>query len=338
MDGKLFIRNLIDRFKFHLTRSSTIKLDDSYINTEVIYNAKFNFMVLVSFSQDYFSDMIEFIAACNSYYDFKESSRLNIKYVHSSYEEDTKMKDDDGNPIILIHEKNYLLLGGTDIDYHIIYNTIDNLSNRILMALTKEIYMHRCSTMYNNFIKASVLNNKFKYKNIEPEYDKFIISRHNKAYDDVNLILSRLPSTFTGQNILKFINTYSIYGNNPSNFTVNSHNAYDYLHSVYIMDSYKYKSAIEEFDEMYKALIKNGSDEVYKNFVGPQYLVMDDEAIPGSISDEHLDEIFREKYEKFTGIASDDIEYEDIDEIIEDDETRVRKFDKIVKINEGENE
>ena len=326
-----------------------VKSNESYINTEVIYSAEHNFIILVSFTKDYFSDAIEFLAACASsrYYGKFYEPFLNIKYVHSSYEEDTKMKDEDGRPIIIIHEKNYLLLGGSDVDYKLVYNVIDNLSNAILTVITKEIYAYRCSTKYKELIKSFVLNgSNFKYKNVEPEYDAIIPTKSNKkAYDDVNLIMSKLPKGFTGQNLLKFIYTYNI-SNDESGIYVNYtlHTAFDYLRGYYIDNMLNYINEIEEFGDMYNGLIKNNSEEVYRNFVGPQYLVMDDEAMPGSISDENLDEIFRERYEKFTGIASDNIEYEDIDEVVndpsveEDTTRRVRKFDKMVEIPEEDDE
>lgn len=323
-----------------------VNADSCYINTEVLYNSKYNFIVLVSFTKEYFSDMIEFLAACGSsrYYGKFDEPFLNIKYVHSSYEEDTGKKDEDSKPIIIIHEKNYLLLGGSDVDYELIYNVIDNLSNAILMAITEEIYAYRCSAKYKRLSKSFVLDsNKFKYKNIEPKYDDTIFTSSGKrAYDDAALIMSKLPKGFTGQNLLKFIFTYDVSYNNQNKTSIeySLHSAFDYLRGYYIDKIPKYEKHIREFKDMYEALIKNGSDEVYENFVGPQYLVIDDEAIPGSISDENLDEIFREKYEKFTGIYDDSVEYTDIDEIVEDEEQkpRTKKFDKMVEIPEEDNE
>lgn len=327
----------IQRFLY----SKPINTNESYINSEMIYNAKYNFMILISYSKDYSLDAIEFLTACSACGNANESPHLNIKYIHSSYEEDTNTKDEDGYPIILTNERNYLLLGGADEDYKAVYNSIDNLSNSFIDAITTEIYQYRCSTMYNDLIESSVLNNKFKFKGIEPAYDKFIVLDSDKGYDDAKLILSKLPKGFTGQNLLKFIRTYNIYDHNPSNYTVNVYTAYDYLYSGYInnLDGFKY-FVTNTYADMYKVLIKNGSDEVYKNCVGPQYLVMDDEAMPGSISDENLSEMFREKYERFTGVLDNDIEYEDIDEVIgeNDEEQNIRKTDKMVEITEGDEE
>lgn len=62
----------------------------------------------------------------------------------------------------------------------------------------------------------------------------------------------------------------------------------------------------------------------------PLYKQPDDDSIPGDVSDEALDEIFREHYERFSAVADDNIQYEDIDEEIADDEEseNMREEDK----------
>lgn len=343
MNVKLYIRNALDMLKFKLS-SGRVKSNDSYVNTEVIYNGEFNFIILVSFSEDYFPDAIELLVACNNNrFSNNKISILNTRYVHSSYDEKTDIIDKNKS-ITIIHPKNYILIGGNDKHYSALYNNINNISNNILSEISKEICANRCSTYYKKLIDDGVLPNRFKYNGIKPKYDEpvFTKRKYNRtSYDNVSLMLSKLPNCFTGSDLLKFINTYSYYcmDNGEETFRrVNLQTAYDYLYDVYINNFLSDKEKItDEYADMYKALIKNGSDEVYKNLVGPQYLVMDDEAMPGNVTDEHLDEIFRQQYERFTGIYENNIEYEDIDEQIAEDaeEENIRKTDKMVEI-EGE--
>ena len=44
-----------------------------------------------------------------------------------------------------------------------------------------------------------------------------------------------------------------------------------------------------------------------------------DNILSGSLSDENIDDIFKQQYDRFTGISDDNIIYKDIDEIIEDE-------------------
>lgn len=284
------LKKFISKFKNKIIK-------ESYVKTEVIYNHKTNFMILISFTQNYFNEAIEFLAACN------DAKGIRVKYVHSSYEEDNK-KDENGNPII--HIKNYILIGGTSEAYCNLYYRIDNIANSLLNAITKEIYNYR---YYVDFKDLSLFYfNDFKYYDSDSNtinYDTEIKACDFIYFDDAKKILSKLPIGFTGQNILKFINIYS-----SSSYW----DAYTILYDAYYKESVLYKDFICHLDELFNALTKNPTDTTLKNFVGPQYLVQDDDVIPGDLTDESLDEVFRQEYDKFNAVRSDDLIYEDIDE------------------------
>ena len=45
----------------------------------------------------------------------------------------------------------------------------------------------------------------------------------------------------------------------------------------------------------------------------------DDNILNGSLSDENIDDIFKQQYDRFNNVTDDNIIYKDIDEIIEDE-------------------
>ena len=108
------------------------------------------------------------------------------------------------------------------------------------------------------------------------------------------------------------------------------------LHNLIVTDiqnmtEEQFKSS--EYFEIYAKLFKNPTVKKLKMLLEPLYKQPDedDDSIPGDISDESLDEIFRENYERFSAVADDLTQYEDIDEELDDDEEseNMRKEDLI---------
>ena len=71
---------------------------------------------------------------------------------------------------------------------------------------------------------------------------------------------------------------------------------------------------------MFEELFGDPSEEIYMNLLGPRYLIVDSNGLPGDKKPEELDEIFREEYEKFNAIMDLSIDYENIDEILSSDD------------------
>ena len=293
--------------KDKLTNIVRANNEDSYVHTEVIYNTGSNFIVFISFSEDKLADMVEFLEAC------KQSVDLKIAYDHLEYEEDTDKTDENGDIITVIHKKYYLLIGGKPVDYIAIYHNSANLANDILLAISKEIANCRDSMEFEALIKDSIFNGfTFKYQGVMPEYDEYV--RVSKChYDNVSFILERLPHCFTGSDLVKFVNCYD------SDF--NSTSAYDMLAKAYLQNNDRYKDLIETvFSKMFEELFGDPSEEIYMNLLGPRYLIVDSNGLPGDKKPEELDEIFREEYEKFNAIMDLSIDYENIDEILSSDD------------------
>ena len=293
--------------KDKLTNIVRVNNEDSYVHTEVIYNTGSNFIVFISFSEDKLADMVEFLEAC------KQSVDLKIAYDHLEYEEHTDKTDENGDIITVIHKKYYLLIGGKPVDYIAIYHNSANLANDILLAISKEIANCRDSMEFETLIKDGIFNGfTFKYQGVMPEYDEYV--RVSKChYDNVSFILERLPHCFTGSDLVKFVNCYD------SDF--NSTSAYDMLAKAYLRNNDRYKDLIETvFSKMFEELFGDPSEEIYMNLLGPRYLIVDSNGLPGDKKPEELDEIFREEYEKFNAIMDLSIDYENIDEILSRDD------------------
>lgn len=305
------------RKRFSKIKSSMFKTysDDSYVNTEVVYNVKENLIILISFSCDYFEDVVEFLVSC-------VYSNIAVKYSNSSYEESL-------NDNTIIHNKYYILIGGNTDKYCKLFKNINNLNNSILEAISTDIVNCRSSSDFKE-ISDILSASSFKYNAVKPKYDEVvnISDKNNYSYDDVKHIMSKLPESFTGQDILKFINCYI---NIHSNNIISHITAYEMLNMAYNENDHAYKDMVKIFKNLFKEITNNPTENILKNFVGPQYLVCNDDTLPGDISDESLDEIFRQSYYRFNAISSNNVNYEDIDEIIDpnDENENIRQADII---------
>lgn len=297
--------------KFNKKNNKANITNESYLNTEVIYNVKENFIILISFTEDYFYSVMEFLSYRRTYLN------LNIQLADSIYSEVLEETDAFGDNIRIIHNKYYLLIGGESAFYNNLFRWADNMANSVIQAIMTEIYNNRTSSDFKPLIDHGILiEDKFKYKNIKPNYDHYANENIPKThtYDDASLIMSKIPDCFTGQNLLKFIHCYQ-FGDQSDYYT-----AIDIIYKAYIDDNSIFQLLIErDFKDLYHSLVKNPTKEILMNFIGPQYLVESVEAIAGDVSDDQLDEIFKQQYDRFNAIRDDFIKYEDIDEIIASD-------------------
>lgn len=305
-----------------------VKMDDTILNMETVYNVAENFMILMTFSEKYFIQMIEFLSYVHM------SPGIKIQFTSSIYSEFSDDTDEYGHKERIIHDKYYLLIGGSPDDYLKLFYHADNIVNDVLQAIAIEIYHCRNVTEFAALIDDGVLNINAFHKDLKTPYDKYLETETSKRYDNTGLILGRLPECFTGQSLLKFINCYDI------NEYHENINAFELLRKAYDNHDIMYKSLVNnEYKYLYMDLIRNPSESVFRNFIGPQYMVQSDEAIPGDMTDSQLDVLFREQYEKFSAVADTTVIYEDIDEKLADDEEseNMRDSDKLPN-NESEDD
>lgn len=284
--------------------------EDSFLRTDVIYNTERNIIILVSFTDDYISTVLEFVSSCTL-------SNIKTKLLQTSYDEVLDELDEDGNEKIISHLKNYLLIGGEPKNYYNIYNNI-SLSNELLHEVTMHLYNCEQSTIEERdiLIKNNILNKSLF--NVSTKYDEYKSLSAGIFYDAAKTILNRLPDGFNTLDIIDFVNVFYykkiiLEMNEKQNICV----------------SYSFKEipdVIVDLDKYVKILdgiVEHPSVELLKKLSMPLYMQEDlsDEIISGSLSDQNLDELFLQKYETFRGIADEEVEYEElVDEILEDDE------------------
>ena len=113
------LKNVLNKL-FKSKKNNKIASDDSYCYSKIVWNSEINLIILISFTEDYFEDIIDIQDALNY------SQNLNSKIVYSSYDEETDKKDEDGNNIWIIHKKYYMLIGGTPSGWQRLYGDCKN--------------------------------------------------------------------------------------------------------------------------------------------------------------------------------------------------------------------
>lgn len=278
-----------------------IESDNVYCHSKLIWNSDNNLVILISFTKHYLEYVLDIQDAIMC-------TGLRSKIVYSSYIEDITKQNEDGNtyPLTIVHKKSYLLIGGHPSDFENLYTHIEYLDNDVLYEISKEIVNNCNPENFNDLIKDGVLNGFNK----DFKYDKNKVSG-KYMYSDPEVMLSRLPQSFTGKDIIKFIKIY-----NTNNLY--KADAYKELFIICFADEEQFKNS--DLYNLYATLFKNPTAKKLSMLLEPMYKQTDDDSIPGDVSDESLDELFRTKYDRFSAVADNDIHYEDIDEIIEDNE------------------
>lgn len=293
-------------------KENTIKVlsDDSYCYANMVWNSENYIIILLSFTENYFNEIIDLQDAIHN---SEFSNDIASKIVYSSYDEETDKQDGDGKNIWIIHKKNYMLIGGTPEQWEHIYMSINDLGNNVLAMITYEITKNCYAKSFKNLIDDDIIGH-FTYNNHKPEYDEMIDVEGAGAKlvcVDPEIIMSRLPNGFTGKDILKFIDVLSV-------GDLAHTNAYYCLKSDVKLSNDVF--AKSPFYPIYFELFKHPKSKKLKMIFEPLYKQPDDDGIAGDIDDESLDAIFRERYEKFSALADESIHYEDIDEQLAEDE------------------
>lgn len=311
-------KNILNKFKLCKTNNK-IESDDSYCYTNVIWNEPDNLIILISFTENYFEQIIEIQDAMNYTW-----QGLKGKIVYSSYDEEVTKEDENGKTItdLIIHKKHYMLIGGTPLAWQELYMNIHDLSNEVLSKITNEIKNNCNPIHFKNLIDDGVFYDFYKDENHIYVYDNPLETKNGSLYTNPSILISRLPNGFTGRDILKFIKI-------RSRDKSIEQNAFRYLIDLRYMPNAIFKN--HELYPLYAALYKEPTVEKLDMLLEPLYKQPDDDSIPGDVSDESLDEIFREHYERFSAVADDSMQYEDIDEELADDEEseNMREGDKI---------
>ena len=297
------LKDICMKFAKKLGYNNKIESDDSYMYSKIVWNDRTNLIILLSFTKDYFDQIIELQDAINH-----TLQGLCSKIIYSSYEEDEK-NDDDTFAITnrIIHNKYYMLIGGNPKSWQELYMKIHNLGNDALSRITKEIINNCHKDDFKQLVEDGIL---YDFKDSDKlKFDDPAYTDDGYYYTDPETILNRLPEGFTGRDIIKFITIIKGY---------KITNAYDEIINIRYMTDESFKS--NKLYQLYASLINNPTPQKLALLLEPLYKQPDDDSIPGDVSDESLDELFRENYERFSAVADENTLYEDIDEILPDDE------------------
>ena len=294
---------------------------ENFLNTIVVYNSKRKLMILISYTPNYFNDIIEFITAC---------SRVNIKYAtqQSVYTETVQNDNDDYSLKPLIkHKRYYLLISGEIDNYIALYKVID-LENLILKAITKEIYNCRAGVTFKELTDIDVIDNDF-ISNVHANYDEPLYITYDNLdenedsveCDDVVKIKNNIPTCFTIFDLIYLINYYNKEADKDAPMSIRE---LIYM-GRYIRDKYPNKRRpsidilIKFFSETNLIEEPVTEDKIFK-LIEPKYTQSDDDDMIGSVSDDQLDQIFREQYERFSAVYNPMMEFTSIDEELSSDE------------------
>ena len=140
-------------------------IDNSKLMTKVVYNTRYNLIILVSYSSNYFYSIIEFLDAVSK---SKVKSYISHSAKEKEYTEE-ELQEFDKKKVKIVENRYYLLLSGAPEDYIGIYNNIDNLSNEVLGMISNDIYNHCSSAYFKYLIDFCILDlGKFRFQNIVP--------------------------------------------------------------------------------------------------------------------------------------------------------------------------
>ncbi len=298
--------------------------NEDFLRTLVVYNSKRKLVILISFTKNYFADIMEFSNACNL-------SGVDNFYRQSAYDEEVKEPEEKYVEYtftpLLTHRRYYLLISGSSENYISLINKID-LDNIVLKAVLLEIYSHRPGVEFKSLTDSLVIDNDFA-SNVSATFDdsckvSYEDENHNVnyvEYDDIAKIKSNIPECFTKYDLTFLIQYYQFDKaiNHELRFTIR-----EMIHILqeYIKKHPDSKSAIEEilFNSFTNSNFFNGKITQTRifNLLNPLYMQTDDDMMAGDVSDESLDQIFREQYDRFNAVYNPLTVYTSIDEKIDD--------------------
>lgn len=333
------LKDLFKIFKKAPEKKTVVDSNDSFVRTSVIWNTFDHIIFLISCTEDYALPLCEFIEACNI------TSAIKVRMLQSSFDE-LDGKDKYGDPIYISHKRLYTVVAGSPGNFGHLITELASLANPIWSAIEREIYNNCHYAAFAWLEQYGVFNRSdFLYQKTHPKYDEncevgphLLKNVDFICYTDPEVVLSRLPISFTGRSILRMINVE--YGNVSANAEDILHFAFaDIGEDDYTDDSdedgsslFTVDTVMTQLEDLYKFILKRDvTEDALKSLIEPLFLHNEDGTVVGDISDEHLDEIFRQSYDRFSAVADDNTQYEDIDERLEDDEEseNMRKEDII---------
>lgn len=276
----------------------------------------FSSIILFEFTDDKFPDVCEFLDAANL-----EASKL----ISTSLDIETGI-DKYGEPVYISYPKNYLLIKCTPKQIVDIILNINGLSNQVLKCLKPEIYEHMPRKDFIRLERYDILDmNAFKIEEAEEtdftyfkedhSSDKYYVCYNFIAF---NNILSKLPKCFTALDVFDFI----IYLRHIESI---SSPAKDWfiINAEYLKDkSKRFLFQLLYDNNIFRYLFNNMLiNDIISMLETPVFNrnTDDDSILSGSLSDENIDDIFKQQYDRFSNVTDDNIIYKDIDEIIEDE-------------------
>lgn len=315
--------NLAEWLKDKFKRKNKI-VKESYIHSTFIESCckkdnnfyYFSSIILFEFTDDKFPDVCEFLDASKL-----EASKL----ISTSLDIETGI-DKYGEPIYISYPKNYFLIKCTPQQIVDTILNINGLSNQVLKCLKAEIYEHMPRKDFIELERYDILDmNAFKMEEIEEtdftyikyESNEMLFNCNNILFVSFNNILSKLPKCFTALDVIEFI-TILMYN---ESFVTST----DKEWIVFNAHDLKYKKSILAIlynNGIFKYLFNDISmHDILNMLITPVFNrnTDDDNILNGSLSDENIDDIFKQQYDRFNNVTDDNIIYKDIDEIIEDE-------------------
>ena len=291
-------------------KKNNILLQEDKLYSKILYQSRINTISLIYFSDNYYYQALEFLQSAH------DSGFITKLITYNDNDEDMNKVSPPDNTDIEAYKpedikpySNYIILSGNYNNYYNIFNTINSLSNELLLNITESIiYKNFSSSYFYTHISNGILSeSKFKYKNIEPQYSNKSININKNNIDNINDIINVLPKGLTKKDILELLMVES---NNEVN------NMMDLIYNDY--------SKYSDFEDIIKTVCPNMNLDEFINYINtPRY--MDNVDIDTGVSNYEIDEMFTKEYDNFTGMY-DDIEFKNIDEIsdekIDDDNVR----------------
>lgn len=300
--------------KFPFTLKKIVKSSWG-LRTLPIYKNKYSIFFLVQYDLDYIDDVTDFIIGCSH-------KPIEIINVHKLEEVNNKKDEFAQSLPYQYNERYYMVISALNTDLHYMYENV-NISNSILQSITNDIYNNCSSSLFSDdLFNHNILDmNKFKYKNIEPPFDDLcecdsIKSYNHICYDNIELILNKLPSGFASTDLFNMIHVY--------NYDSGSWRTSSLRLILYYYEN-KYENNILTSLIKNSNLLKYFSDsndiESLKYLISPIYLRTDapigENKLNGDKSIEEMDEIFQQEYDRFTQPTADYMNNYKLEDIVD---------------------
>lgn len=304
-----------------MTREEKVQfIEDNIGLVDTLFMETSNIIMLFEFSVDYMPEALELTSA----------GIIPAKFVQGGYEEE--IKEGDEIKTILI-PKYYLLIGGTIDSYINLFKYIPNLSNHFMEGIKLILYknIHKC--FFRELIFDGILI-EGEFNPEPPIFTNYSITQSEAeqryvqviAYDPIALILDRLPDVFTGEDLVYFAKMNIIINkDSPDHSIIGPYLYIAIVNTIFLTDTDPVVDALIQIIEregLFDSVFHNCDMQKLQQLTMPVYrraLNLED-SIFGSIPASEVDELFKEQYDKFDGVLSDneDVIYKEVDETVDD--------------------